>query len=470
MNSSGDDSEKKLQRHGPTFEAKEIDVAAQLAAGADDLPLDPAYVARLRMQFADKTTLSQASVLGILQDAHLTRDQFNWLGTIFYISFLVFEYPQNLGLQHFPVGKWMSTDVSCCLQLLRWIICSAITAGFMLVTAMFYTREEQSRRIGYWYLMNGTALIVLGLVSFGVAHTNTPQFSPWKWLFFPDSPSNARFLTPEERILAVQRIKVNQAGIENKRWKREQFIEAMTDPKTWLLCLYAALGSIWNSFGVQRQIIVSQFGFSLFQTTLLGCVDGVVEILVILVGVALVPKFGRTVTSVGFYIFAILGSILLQTLPFSNKVGLLFGYWLNIFAVTPFVISLGWTNAIVAGHTKRTTVNAVFFVAYGIGNAASPLMFKAEYAPRFVAPPSSLNRVPMAVIAASNFAAALVLVLLRIVLARENKRRDREQRDETYDDAYVKKELPDGTIVVVKVDKAFLDLTDKQNRDFRYVL
>jgi hypothetical protein len=33
--------------------------------------------------------------------------QFNWLGTIFYISYLVFEYPQNLALQKFPVGKWI---------------------------------------------------------------------------------------------------------------------------------------------------------------------------------------------------------------------------------------------------------------------------------------------------------------------------------------------------------------------------
>lgn len=33
--------------------------------------------------------------------------RYNWLGTIFYISYLVFEYPQNLALQRFPVGKWM---------------------------------------------------------------------------------------------------------------------------------------------------------------------------------------------------------------------------------------------------------------------------------------------------------------------------------------------------------------------------
>jgi len=38
---------------------------------------------------------------------HLSVNQFNWLGTIFSLSYLVFEYPQNLALQRFPVGKWM---------------------------------------------------------------------------------------------------------------------------------------------------------------------------------------------------------------------------------------------------------------------------------------------------------------------------------------------------------------------------
>jgi MFS transporter, ACS family, allantoate permease len=73
----------------------------------------------------DKTTLGQSAVLGLMcamhyfrpwfilanfhisPGAHLTQNQFNWLGTAFYLSYLVFEYPQNLALQYLPVGKWM---------------------------------------------------------------------------------------------------------------------------------------------------------------------------------------------------------------------------------------------------------------------------------------------------------------------------------------------------------------------------
>jgi len=39
---------------------------------------------------------------------------------------------------------------------------------------------------------------------------------------FPDSPTTAWFLTPEERKNAVRRIRVNQTGVENKTFKRDQ--------------------------------------------------------------------------------------------------------------------------------------------------------------------------------------------------------------------------------------------------------
>lgn len=87
--------------------------------------------------------------------------------------------------------------------------------------------------------MNGTAQIVSGFLSFGVLHIETHGFAPWQWFFiitgvitlataaaffmwFPDSPATAWFLTLEERAMAIERIKVNQTGVENKVWKKDQ--------------------------------------------------------------------------------------------------------------------------------------------------------------------------------------------------------------------------------------------------------
>ncbi|KAF5373654.1 hypothetical protein D9758_000775 [Tetrapyrgos nigripes] len=508
MDSASEHSEKGDIVHG-----SEVDVAAQFSS-ASAAPLDPQVALRLRrkidlylmplmcimylMTFADKTALGQSAVLGIIPGAHLNQNQFNWLGSVFYLSYLVFMYPQNLALQRFPVGKWMSVNIFCwaivllchaachsfgglfAVRFLLGVFEGAVTPGFMIVTSMFYTREEQTKRTGYWFLMNGFAIIFLGFVAFGVLHTHTDNFMPWQWLMiitgiltlitsvlfwflFPDSPTTAWFLTPEERVLAVERIKVNQTGVENKHWKRDQFIETLTDRKIWVMALFAAILNIINSLTNQRQLIVSQFGFSTIETTLLGCVDGVVEILSIWLGVYLsgFRHIGRAWAGVIILIPALLGALLVNCLPSHMKVGLLFGYWLSIFAIAPSPILLGWVSGIVSGHTKRITTNAVVLIAYSVGNFAGPFVWKKQYQPR--------NHVPWDLLAASMGASAILMLALRSLLAAENRKRDREQHDDTFDHVLVTV-VEDGKEVKKRVDKAFLDLTDLQNREFRYIL
>ncbi|KAI0823552.1 MFS general substrate transporter [Trametes gibbosa] len=500
----------------PHLAPQDVDVAAELTPGKDFV-LDPQEAARVRrkidlhlmplmcilymMQFADKTTLGQSAVLGLLNGPHalLTQAKFNWLGTIFYLFFLAFEWPQNLALQYLPVGKWMSFNIliwsvallchSAAKTFGEFFVCrmflgiceGAITPGFMIVTSMFYTRQEQTQRVGYWFLMNGAAIILLGLVAYGTLHIHSTVLQAWQWLmiitgiitfvvailfwfFFPDSPANAWFLTPQERVIAIERIKVNQAGVENKHFKKDQFIECLTDPKTWLFFFFAAISNVTNSLSNQRQIIVAGFGFNSLQTTLLGCVDGVVEIIVIFCTVtsATYWKNGRAYSAALAYCVAILGSILVNTIPSSHRVGLLFCYWISITSIAPFVVMLAWVGSTTAGHTKRLTTNAIVMVGYAVGNSAGPQYWEKKYQPR--------NHVPWLILSICWAASALLLLATRAYLARENARREREERDARYDDVFVTEKRADGTLVDKRVDKAFLDLTDVQNRDYRYVL
>ncbi|TRM58593.1 major facilitator superfamily domain-containing protein [Schizophyllum amplum] len=505
-------SGEKVDHHVEVSVAQ-VDTAAALVAGREHA-LDPAEAAKLRrkidkhilplmmvlywVQFMDKTTLGNSAILGIREDAHLTTSQYNWLGTIFYLSYLVFEFPQNLCLQRFPVGKWMSANIFvwaislCChaactnfaglfvVRILLGMCEGSITAGFMIVTSMFYTREEQTLRVGYWFLMNGTAQIISGFIAFGSLHIQTSGFASWQWLmiitgiitlitatafwfFFPDSPTSAWFLTQEERANAVLRIRENQTGVENKQFKKEQMIEALLDPKTWLFALFSALNNIPNSLTNQRSIIVTDFGFSTLQTTLLGCVDGVIEIVTIWTGVTIAVKIPNSRAYVGsiYLIPNILGVFLVNFLPWSDKIGLLFSVWLTGVGTTGFVLSLSWIAAVTSGHTKRVTTNAIMLSAYCIGNAAGPFMWQAKYKPR--------NHIPWIIIGICYACCIALLLAIRVLLSRENKRRDQEPPDLTYDDIYIER-VVDGKVTQVKVEKEFLDLTDKQNREYRYVL
>jgi hypothetical protein len=45
------------------------------------------------LQYLDKSLLNYASVMGILEDADLTTEQYGTLSLIFYVAFLCFELP-----------------------------------------------------------------------------------------------------------------------------------------------------------------------------------------------------------------------------------------------------------------------------------------------------------------------------------------------------------------------------------------
>lgn len=99
-------------------------------------------------------------------------------------------------------------------------------------------------------------------VAVGVAEHGS-SLSPWRIIFLstglltialgvcflyliPDNQLNARWLKPEDRILAVERVRINQQGIGNKRFKMYQFKEALLDPMTWAFCLFSLLSDIPN--------------------------------------------------------------------------------------------------------------------------------------------------------------------------------------------------------------------------------
>lgn len=57
---------------------------------------------------------------------------------------------------------------------------------------------------------------------------------------------NARFLSKEDRILAIERVRENQQGIGNKHFKMYQVKEALTDPLTWAFVFYSLVADIPN--------------------------------------------------------------------------------------------------------------------------------------------------------------------------------------------------------------------------------
>jgi hypothetical protein len=83
------------------------------------------------------------------------------------------------------------------------------------------------------------------------------------FIVLPDSPVSAPLLSMDQRKLAVERLRENQTGIENRNFKRYQLIEGFTDLKVLCFFFIALLQAIVNggitNFGT---LIVKGFGYT----------------------------------------------------------------------------------------------------------------------------------------------------------------------------------------------------------------
>jgi hypothetical protein len=49
-----------------------------------------------------------------------------------------------------------------------------------------------------------------------------------------NNPATAKFLTPQERLWAVERLRNNNTGVETKEIKWNQVLECVVSPSVWL--------------------------------------------------------------------------------------------------------------------------------------------------------------------------------------------------------------------------------------------
>lgn len=77
-----------------------------------DLRLMPLLCITYALQSIDKTTLGYAAVFNLETDLNLQGTEYSWLGAIFYLGYLAWEFPTNMMLQKLPINYFMAGTVS----------------------------------------------------------------------------------------------------------------------------------------------------------------------------------------------------------------------------------------------------------------------------------------------------------------------------------------------------------------------
>jgi MFS family permease len=262
---------------------------------------------------------------------------------------------------------------------------ATISPGFVAITGIWWTRQEQASRSAIWISFLGFFGTIGGLITFGIGHISG-SLSTWKLIYLIlgaftvvwgvlfivvvlDNPATARWLTEEEKVVAVQRVVENKTGTKSKTFVKEQVLEALLDPKIQLLALISFVNAVASgglSFG---SIIIKGFGFTSLQTTLMNMPLSFLQAIFTLLGgwaQTKLPNARLIVGSVAM-IPPIIGTVLINQLETDDKWGRLVGVWLLAGYPTGFMVLLGLLATNVAGSTKKSTASAMVFVMYCVG-------------------------------------------------------------------------------------------------------
>ncbi|WFD34157.1 hypothetical protein MCUN1_000993 [Malassezia cuniculi] len=363
-------------------------------------------------QMLDKTLLNYANLLGIQKDTGMNGSEYSWLGTILYLGYLCGTPMHAWFLQHATLSRYVSCVViiwgavlmchAACrsfsgLMAARFFLGffeAAINPAFILLTGRFYKRDEQVVRVAIWYSMNGWAMIVGSLVTYGILVNPSPYLRMWEELFIaigaatigfgvicmlilPSSPDTARHLKPRERCVAVYRIASNQSGIHDSTFKWYQVKEALLDVRLYLFFLAFASVNVTNGgISIFASEIISEFTNEKTRNALLGMCQGASEVVAVAIGTVLfVTLRRRDVPSVFGYLVAITGTAMMTWLDPSMKVSRMAGLALLYFFPISYPMIYSWQSNGVSGTTKRIIFNASLQVAYCLGNAVGPQAF-----------------------------------------------------------------------------------------------
>lgn len=446
--------------------------------------------------YADKATLSYASIFGLWEDTGLTQTKYNNSSTLFYAGYIVGQI--NLFLvQKLPIGRLM-TAVAFSWSVIIFLHCTAYNyqgiyalrffLGFVEAIALpilnttmaqFLTADEKAATAPLFYSTCVGVTIPVGFIAYGILYAKS-TVAVWKLFFiiiggctfiwtivlfflYPNNPTDAVFLSQKEKVWVIRRVqKTTGAAIEQKVIKKHQIYEALRDPISWLFFLFFLLQQLANNLPYQQNLLFEGIGgINNLDSTLVSVASGgFAAVCCFIATTFLFYKPNYTAFSVVFWtIPSLVGSIAVVSLPWEKKIALLAMLCMAspLFGI-PWILMFSWNSSSCSGYTKRLTRNAIIMAGYGISNIISPQLWREKDGPRYV--PAWIVQIVL-----SFFTAPLIALVIWYILNRRNNIRRQLIAEEGELKGFV-----DNDSQEIEVDAAILDLTDLENDRFIYPL
>ncbi|KAF9893445.1 hypothetical protein FE257_010757 [Aspergillus nanangensis] len=400
-----------------------------------DLHIMPLVLGIYLLQLLDKNSLSFAAIMGIRPDTNLTENHFGYLFGEIPAAFLMQRFPlaKYLGTMSMLWGIVVATHAACTnfgsLAAVRFLLGSievCTTPAIIYITSSWYTRSEQVTRVAIWYSTSGWAQVFGGFFAWAI---NQASHFRWQGLFIfygaltfttgmilffflAASPTDARWLSDDEKRIALERVRNNKTG----------------------------------------PTIISGFGYDTNTTTLLSMAPGACAVVGTMVALVVAKLTNRTISGVYTTLLGCIGVVMMLTIPEEMNAARYGGYILTMQYPICILSVLAFITSGVGGSTKKIAFGASYQLGYAVGNISGPQTFRGEEAPHyFTAKYTMLGFLIFTI---------MLFVSLGFIHWYWNSRRDKREALDTQNG------IPHEHVD----NEEFADLTDFQLRSFRYPL
>ncbi|KAI8319985.1 MFS general substrate transporter [Martensiomyces pterosporus] len=364
----------------------------------------------------DRNNVGNAKAAGMEAYLGLHGEQFNWIISAFFFTYIFCEVPSNMLLKKFGARIWLpfitvAWSILCAcmaagktyaslivIRIIMGVFEAGLVPGFIFLASFWYTKRQLGPRMSLFFSAGTFAGIWSGPLAAGLQNIKgslmgyqyiflvegcvSMLVALLAYLVMPGYPETASFLTRDERNVAMRQLGHERALAAKTRLSPKQIVMALVDWKLWV---YALMFWACTTGGASQAIfgptLIKAMGYTATKAQMMSAIPsacGFVGQLLSSVLPRYCPHIGLLIcvaASVSCASYAVIAS--------STGIPLRFGFLcLAQFGLAPILPwSTLWMTSNTMGITKRGAGSALTVMLGGIAGIVSSQIYRERDAP-----------------------------------------------------------------------------------------
>ncbi|KAI0205195.1 putative MFS transporter [Astrocystis sublimbata] len=362
--------------------------------------------------YLDRSNIGNAKILNhstgndLMTEANISNSQFTIALFVFLVAYGVFEVPSNILLKKLRPSRWIAFLMFSwgaltiglggihnyasliVVRFLLGVFEAGLFPGLVYYLTFWYKTDERSIRVALILASATLAGAFGGAIAYGIGHINQAGgLSAWRWLFIiegipsvvsaflvwfflPDYPEGAKWLTIQERDLAVHRLRLEGSKGSHKTMSWSDAKETLTDWRLWgHYVIYFGISVPFSSLSLFTPSITAGLGYGDLRAQLMTVPPyAVAYVIQIFVSWSADHFNERGLHSAGCALLGAVGFLVSAVLPPDSYVGRYVGLIIaasGAFACIPPL--LGWLSSNIF-----STASVGMAIALNIGLGGAP--------------------------------------------------------------------------------------------------